>query len=305
LSYLGNGIEKLHNGIMFPLLGILTILFAWVMISYWPDLYFGYENNFKHQFFGKLFYNFWWYEFARVRLNYSLFFVFFVIFTFNAKLTKLPNKTFFSILALAVISNLVWFVEVVIRGWKGLYWLEYIHIAIFIIGILFLCWLVFLNKENKNDKNKKDILFYGTVYALFLIIYIAMLKLTFGHVKINNNWNWIFYDIPKNLVHYVIFIVLQMFIIFAINIVIAKYEKVRINIKIVCLNLCSMIIIPIYTFFLSVIILDDKIIHIFTIFDLVSAFYYDPVDWVKLGSIIFGFVIYECSYIAYLKKVLV
>jgi hypothetical protein len=302
LLYFGNGIEKLHNGIMLSILGILTVFFAGVMVSYWPDLYFGYENNLKDQFFGKLFYNFWWYEFARVRLNYILFFIFFILFTFNAKLTKLPNKTFFSILALAVISNLIWLIEVVIRGWKGLYWLEYIHIAIFMVGILFLCWLVFINRENKNDENKKDILFYGILYALFSVTYITILKLTFGHVKINNNWNWIFFDIPKNFVHYIIFMIVQMSVIFALNIIIAKYEKVTINAKIVFLNLCTMIIIPICSFFSSVIISDDKIKHISTIFDLVDAFYYDPIDWVKLGSIIFGFVIYECSYIAYLKK---
>jgi hypothetical protein len=208
----------------------------------------------------------------------------------------------FSILLLAGISNLTWLLEIIIRGWKGLYWLEYIHIAIFIIGILFLRWLVFINKENKNEKNLKDFLFYGTLYALFSIIFILVLKFTFGHVKINNGWYWIRSDIPKNLVHYILCIVLQMFIICVINIIIAKYEKIPISAKIVCLNICSMIIIPIYTFLASFILLNDRIIYTFDVLDLSRAVYIDPVDLVKLGNIIFGYVIYECFYIAYLKR---
>jgi hypothetical protein len=205
-------------------------------------------------------------------------------------------------LALAAISNIIWLIEVIIRGWEGLYWLEYIHIALFLIGILFLCWLVFLNRGNKAVEYKKDLLFYGTLYTIFVVVFITLLKLTFGHIIIHNDWDYIFYDIPENIVHYAIYTFLQIFIIFTINIIIARYESVTINAKIVCLNLFSMIIIPIYTFFSSLIILDNNILYLFCIFGSVYAFYYDPIDWVKLGSIIFGFVIYECFYIAYLKE---
>jgi hypothetical protein len=225
-----------------------------------------------------------------------------MLFVFNIKILKLPNRIFYSILILAAITNMSWLLEVLVRGWRGLYWLEYTHIAIFIIGVLFLCWLIFINKENKNEKNKKDILFYGTLYALFSVIFIIILKLTFGHVKINNAWTWIFSDIPDNFVHYVLCILLQMFIMCAINILIAKYEKIKISVGIVCLIICSMIIIPIFTFLASFIILNDRIMHLFTIFGLAYAFYFDPIDWIKLGTIIFVFVLYECFYIAYCKK---
>jgi len=251
-------------------------------------------------------------------LSYSLFYMFFLLFTLNVKIFKLSNKIFFSIIILAVIASIVWFLEITFRGWRGLYWLEYFHIAVVVIGLLFLYWLVYINKINNNGKLKNDVMFYVITYTVFLVIFAILLKLTFSHVRGKYG---LFYDVSKYWLHYAVYIILQICLIFAANIVITKYEKVKIDIKLICLNLFSMIIIPIFTFLASFVSLCDRIIYISNIFDYIRLILYeliykifhiefnhnaavyadflDPIDWIKMGSIIFGFVIYECLYIAF------
>jgi hypothetical protein len=226
---------------------------------------------------------------------------------FNIKIVKLPKKTVFSIILLAVIANILWLSEILLRGegWRGLYWLKYIHIAPFLIGILFLWWLIIIDQINKNEKNIKDIVFYGITYTLFLLITVNLFKLMYGNLKVNNDWGWIFRELRENMAHYIFIIIIQMCVIFGINIIITKYEKIKITAKTVCLNIFSMIIIPLYAFLTSFVILNRKItflIEELSLYNPIRAVYFDPIDWIKLGSMIFGFTVYECFYIAYLKN---
>jgi hypothetical protein len=294
LSILNKPLLKLNNGIIFFLLLFLTIFFVGVMVSDWPGLYLGYGNYYNHKIFGNFFYNVQWREWSWLRLAYSIFYTAFLLLIINTRLLKLPNKIFISIILLAGISNIIWVVEVLIRGWGGLYWLEYIHIAFFIIGILFLIWIVVISN---NEKHIKNIIFYGVLYTLFLFTFIFLLKLTYGHIKINNDWGWIFRESRENLTHYIFNFILQIATIFLINNIIIKYEKVIISLKIICINLFLMIIIPVYTFLSSFVILNLNIGYPY-----LNAVYFDPIDWIKLGNIIFGFVIYECLFIAYIKQ---
>lgn len=298
---------KLNNLFKFSILFFLTIIFFGIMVSDWPDRYLGYDNVFDHQIFGKFFWYFEWHEWDWIRLSYSIFYAVFLLLILNIKILKLSNKMIFSIISLAGISNIIWIIEVLLRGWRGLYWLEYIHIAPFIIGILFFCWLIIINKMYKTKKHAVDILFYGILYVLFLLVFIKLFNLLFSHVYARYGLR---YSFSKYWKHYILIIMLQMCIIFIINSVIARYEKVVMCKKIICLNLFSMVIIPIYTFLSSFIILNSNISNMIgeltflsglTFFG-INASYFDPVDWLKLGSIIFGLIIYECLYIAYLKQ---
>jgi hypothetical protein len=150
---------------------------------------------------------------------------------------------------------------------------------------------------------------------LFLLIFILLFKILFKNVYDQYGLR---YSFSEYWVHY-IFIVLQVSIIFIFNILVVKYEKIVVTAKIICLNIFLMIIIPVYTFLSSYIVLNSDInnmfdgllmllylnsttVSYFEYLDSIRASYFDPIDWVKLGNIIFGFVIYECLFIVYIKQ---
>jgi hypothetical protein len=118
---------KLHNLVAFFILFFFTIIFVVVMVSDCPDLYIYYENVYNHYIFGNFFYYLQWPTWDWSRLAYSIFYAVFLLIFLNTKILKLPNKIIFSVILLASISNFIWVIEVLLRGWEGLYWLEYIH----------------------------------------------------------------------------------------------------------------------------------------------------------------------------------
>jgi hypothetical protein len=88
----------------------------------------------------------------------------------------------------------------------------------------------------------------------------------------------------------------MILIITLFNIMIARYEKVKINRKLIFLIIGLIPSILLLTIIKSFIILKLKLP------ELIAIKLFDPIHWIKLGSIIFGFVIYECTYIVYLKN---
>jgi hypothetical protein len=287
------------------ILTVLSFLFIFILVSAWPAHYLGNEYFFNYPILGRFFWELEIPSFYLIRLNYSIFYAGFLLLILNIKILKLPLKNIFAVVLLAVIANLTWFIEVLLRGWDGLYWLEYIHISLFIIGIMFLYWLTIINKNSKINNYKMDIIFYGILYALFLIIFILLFKFLFKNVYDNYG---LIYSFSKHWIHYISIIFLQTAIIFTFNILVIKHEKSVINVKIACLNVFLIIIIPAYTFMSSFIILDhyitnmlDELTNLLYLY-FKSESYFDPISWIKSGNIIFGFVIYECLFIAYIKQ---
>jgi hypothetical protein len=207
---------KLKNLIIIFILTFLTFLFGIVLVSSWPAHYLGDEYFFNYPVLGRLFWELRMPYWDFIRLIYSIFYAVFLLLVFNIKILKSPLKIIFSVILLATITNLFWIIEILARGWRGLYWLTYIHIALFITGIMFLFWLVFVNKNNKANNYKIDIIFYGVLYTLFLLIFIVLFKMLFRNV---NDHHGLDYSFSKYRMHYG-FIFLQAAVIFAFNILV-------------------------------------------------------------------------------------
>jgi hypothetical protein len=293
---------KLKNLIIIFISIFLTLFFAIVLVSSWPARYLGNEYFFNYSVFGKLFWELQMPCWNFIRLIYSIFYAVFLLLVFNIRILKFPLKIIFSVILLATITNLFWIIEILVRGWRGLYWLTYIHTALFITGIMFLFWLVFINKNNNANNYKIDITFYGVLYTLFLLIFIVLFKILFKNVYDHDGLD---YSFSKYWMHYSFIIFLQITIIFAFNILVIRHEKIIINTKIICFNIFSMIIIPIYTFMSSYIVLNPIITEMLEIpyWGFRGGSYFDPINWIKLGNIIFGFVTYECLFITYIKQI--
>jgi hypothetical protein len=86
-----------------------------------------------------------------------------------------------------------------------------------------------------------------------------------------------------------------MAVIFAFNIIVAKIEGHKRVKSIILVILLPIIMIPLTTIFVSYLISQLPFMPY-------HGLYLDPIHWLKMGNIIFGFIIYECSYIAYLNK---
>ena len=225
-----------------------------------------------------------------------LYFIYFMRYIFQ-NVYKLKLSISISIFLFAVLSNIIWLIELLNHGWEGLIWLKYKHIAFYIISGLFICWLLFINRKT----GLKNILYksiaYGFVYLLFMLVFsdtfYALFNLLGSYLT-----KFLVYVLnfpiseENEILYYGLIVLIQMAFIFAFNILIAKIEKQRIN---VLLILCTILIIPLATKLAAYLVI---VIFNIPIYDL----FLDPIHWLKTGAVIFGFIIYECSYIAFLNK---
>ena len=138
-----------------------------------------------------------------------------------------------------------------------------------------------------------DILIYNITYFIFLLLFSFIFMILF------NRWTIFFlvlkFNIPP-LVFVVFLVTLQIGIILLFNLILAKYEKIRINKKLFFLIIGLIPFILIFTIVSSFFILKLQLPV------LKSIMLFDPIHWFKMGSIIFGFIMYECTYIVYLKN---
>jgi hypothetical protein len=266
--------------IIFIILTILAIFnILWIILGSWgnPSLIL---INIHHSII-------YW-----VILLYTLFyFTYFLVYIFKY-LYKIKLDKSVSIIILAFLSNTIWLIEVLINGWDGLIWIKYKHIAFYIIFGLFICWLIFINMKN----GIRIILFklgvYIAIYLLFMLIFTNTFYALFNAFRsylmhiIVFNLNFTLF-LENDYLFYGIIILIKVLFILLFNIIIAKIEKQKINIVMI---LGTILIIPFTTIMVSYLIP-----HFTTV-----PLYLDPIHWLKTGSIIFGFIIYECSYIAYL-----
>ena len=75
-----------------------------------------------------------------------------------------------SLIVLALVSGLLWRLELEYHGWKGLMWLSYTHLAIPVVYLLFLLWMNFY--ININWKKRALLSLLTIIYGV--LIYIAL-----------------------------------------------------------------------------------------------------------------------------------
>jgi hypothetical protein len=273
------------------LLSALTILFLFLFL--WDYIFTG-INIFSIWLYKNEIFVLW------IRTLYILFYsIFFITFIFKY-IYKLKTNISVLIILLAVISNAIWLIEITKNGWEGLKWIEYHHAAFCFICILFIIWLVLLNKHNGFKCIFLKIICYSIIFISFVIVFIDTFYALFNPFKsiivllliIKFRLNILLENIP---IYYITIIMIQIVIILFYNLIIAKIEKNKITKHILLVILLPTIIIPIIALFTS---------YLVTMLPIIPQKYIDPIHWLKLGTIIFSFIIYECSYIAYLNKLL-
>ena len=98
--------------------------------------------------------------------------------------------------------------------------------------------------------------------------------------------------IVKN--YYYVCTILEIILIYVLNIIICLFETKKIILKDIIIMSLHIIVIPVLSIIISYIIL--------SIIKQYDRYCLEPIHWFKTGSIIFGFIIYECSYIYYIKN---
>jgi hypothetical protein len=234
-----------------------------------------------------------------IRFLYAIFYGIYFIRFISKNIYKIEINTTITIVVLGFISNIIWLIEILLHGWEGLIWLKYSHVAFYIIYVLFIFWLIIINKRNKIKTILFKIVCYSFIYLIFMKIFIDTF---YAHFNIFRSF--IIYVLVFNLhimildniyTYHILIIFIQILLLFCFNIIITKIEKNKINKNIILLILVPIITIPLTTVLASFIISRLSIMPY-------HGLYLDPIHWLKMGNIIFGFIIYECTYIAYLNK---
>jgi hypothetical protein len=220
-----------------------------------------------------------------------MYFIFYTIYNLKLNISL-------SIIIFAIISNIIWLIEILMHGWNGLLWLKYHHIAFYIIYGLFLVWLVFMNKNNGYKNISRKILFYSIIYITFMKLFIDTFYAIFNLFKNSIIYIFVFIlnlDIILGMeyIYITLIIIIQIAFILIFNIIIAKIEGQKIEKNIILIILFPIILIPLTTIFVSYLTSQLPVMPY-------HGLYLEPIHWLKMGNIIFGFIIYECSYIAYL-----
>jgi hypothetical protein len=213
---------------------------------------------------------------------------------------KIETRIALSIIIFAFISNMIWLIEVLIHGWDGLLWLKYNHVAFYIIYGLFIAWLVFINKNSGLKKIAIKTACYSVIYIIFMIIFVDTFYALFNLFRSFMVHQLVFVFNLIGILEYeyvfkILIIIIQIVVIFVFNIIVAKVEGRKIVKNILLVILLPIIMIPLTTVFVSYLLSQLPFMPY-------HGLYLDPIHWLKMGNIIFGFIVYECSYIAYLNK---
>lgn len=223
---------------------------------------------------------------------YSVVYIFYMLSGFflwySINILKLKRLIAFSILFFAIISQQIWIQETIRKDWTGLIWLTYFHVAFVIIYLLFMIWIAFLEYHTKTKIKVAIVrlIFYSIIFIGFLIYAIDNLFLAIYGI---GYFPQFVRDITRrmNVGYYVylsIIIFFALMLIFVINIIIIFAERKIFQMKIIRTIFIPIIFVPIYTALLTR-----------------SYGLLDWEHWLKTGNIIFSVILYECTYIAFVK----
>jgi hypothetical protein len=209
---------------------------------------------------------------------------------YSIGILKIKKEIVCSILFLATISQKVWIFEVNKRDWTGLIWLKYFHIAFVVIYLLFIIWLLYIEYHVKNKI--KTILIHLLFYSVILVVFIKYTTDNlFWALYVNSRFSYLIFILVCNItseyykyLYIGTIIFLEIIVIFSINIGIMFVEKKKFTKKIIGIILLPILFIPIYT---AILTRNYGIL--------------DWEHWLKTGNIIFSVILYECTYITYIK----
>lgn len=74
-----------------------------------------------------------------------------------------PSQPMLSLSCLAVLIALVWRAEIELRGWDGLFWIDYWHVAIPLGGLMWLGWIARMNRDHQQ---KNEILGFAAIWGI-------------------------------------------------------------------------------------------------------------------------------------------
>jgi len=199
---------------------------------------------------------------------------------------------------LAILSNSIWLIELYnYGGWRGLEWISNFHYSLYIIPFLFIIWLFFISYSLKV---KIYPVLYGIIYIIFFYISMRIFRVLMSE-GMAAFFTFMYYAqylpsfILKNVyIYYIFWILLEIILIYILNIIICLFETRKIILKDIIIISLHIIIIPVLLVVTSYIIL--------SIIKQYDRYCLEPIHWFKTGSIISGYIIYECSYIYYIKN---
>lgn len=188
----------------------------------------------------------------------------------------------------------IWFIEVLIRDWTGLEWLNYWHYASLIIPLLVLFWVVVINGKLEY---KKHLAWYPLLflsYVIFLVILIASYPEDF-HPQlwgrgVNEYTPYTFY-IPM-----IFFPVVTYFW----NMKLARIEKKQLTGLNKLVLFFSPFIIPVICALITILLFKQSYLFPPTPPDPIKNGL-EAIHWAKSGSLIFAFIFYEGIFYLWLK----
>jgi hypothetical protein len=206
---------------------------------------------------------------------------------YSIGILKIKKEIVCSILFLATISQKVWIFEVIKRDWTGLVWLSYFHIAFIVIYALFIIWLLYMEYYVKNKI--KTIIIHLLFYSVILVVFIKyttdnLFRAIYPFMFFSRLISILLHITTEYYIYLGIIIFLEIIVIFLINTGIMLVEKKKFTKKIIWIILLPILFIPIYT---AILTRNYGIL--------------DWEHWLKTGNIIFSVILYECTYISYIK----
>lgn len=206
-------------------------------------------------------------------------------------------KLIFKLLILATICMFIWLGELFIVGWDGLKWLDYFHCAWLIIALILFQLVV--REDGDNTSNRHLIGYPALIFAYMISISIILLILSDRHVS--SNWNRIVTHSVVTAYSQLGIIVLGFgFITFLFNLIVARMEKVRLSIRQKIILFLSPCLIPLICSLVTVVLFSQSYIFSrYTIRPVIDGL--QPIHWIKSGSYLFAFILYEGYFYLWLK----
>ena len=207
-------------------------------------------------------------------------------------------KQILQLLLMATICMLIWLFEILLRDWRGLQWMNYFHIAWLIIPTIIFIWVVRI--EGDMVARKHFFIYPLMIFIYFILMSIICTSIWEGIEKVNyrlfrNNYSrfeiYLLYTIP---------VFLYGFITFIGNLIVARVEKKSLSLKSKLVLFFSPYLIPLICLLVTMFLFTQKYLFPVTSLSPMKEGL-DILHWIKSGSFIFAYVMYEGSYYLWLK----
>ncbi len=206
-----------------------------------------------------------------------------------------------SLLIFAFLTTVIWEIEVfLITGWAGMAWLDDWLYSMAIIPILSLLWLIWINRKIQIFKHLIAYPILLFTYLIYFSFYLLVISEEINYPAASVLFSTEI-DYPLS---YMIFGYLFLFTFPVIttlwNFIFARFENRKLSKRNIWMLFFSTILIPVISVILTILIFTQS--YLFPK-PQPNSFNegLEPVHWLKSGSLIFTFIIYEGVYYLWLK----